>query len=182
MLALDPRRAARGLEHAPSFRRAGHEIVELAVHPCGLRVLETLSDDCGRESGVDGDVVAQESQRAHVVHVPVGEQHAVDAVDLAILRVIAIAGPEVGIVGREIVAVQPLERRDEPHPQVVAQAERRAARLHEFFEEASHGPEPHAEIEQPAAVGPLEEDPIATDLAGGAAVDGERHRVGHGSI
>src|SRR5919108_1956968 len=90
----------------------------------------------------------------------------------------AIAGPQPRIVGREIAAVQAFERWDEAHPEIVTQAERGAARLHELLEEPSGGPEPHAEVEQPAACGPLDEDAVPTDLPGSAAV----HRDGKAAV
>ena len=107
-----------------------------------------------------------------MVHVPVGEQHPVHLVQAAILRVPAIAGPQPRIVGREVVAVEAFERGDQTHAEVVAHAQCRAARLYEFLEELPGGPEAHAEIEQPAPLGPLQQDPVATDLTGGAAIDG----------
>src|SRR5207244_800035 len=175
MLALDAGGAACGFEHV-SLRGSGDEVVELPVDARGLRVLETLPDQRRGESGVDRNVLAQESHRAHMVHVAVGEQHAVDAVYGAKLRVIAIASPQPRIVGRKIATIQALERWDEAHAEVVAQAERRAARLDELLEEPSRGPEPHAEVEQPTVGGPCDADAVPPDPAWGAAVDGDRQQ------
>src|SRR5437773_8903958 len=102
------------------------------------------------------------------------EEHAVHPVYRAILGVTAITGPETGVVQREIAPVQALERWDEAHAEVVAQAERRAAGLDELLEELPRGPEAHAEVEQPAAGIPFEQDAVAADLTRGAAVDGDR--------
>jgi len=85
----------------------------------------------------------------------------------------AAAGSVTSGVGRKIATIQALERWDEAHAEVVAQAERRPARLDELLEEPSRGPEPHAEVEQPAAGGPLDEDAVPPDLAWGAAVHGD---------
>src|SRR5439155_1811637 len=108
------------------------------------------------------------------------EQHPVHVVDGAIVLLIAIASPKTRVVRRQSVAVQALEGRNQTHAEVVAQAERGAAGLHELLEELPGGPEPHAEIEQPAPGGRFDEDPVSPDLSGGATVDsdgktGSRH-------
>ena len=177
VLALNAGGAAGGFEHV-SLRGAGHEVVELSVDARGLRVLEALPDQRRGESRVHRNILTQEPHRAHVVDVSVRQQHAVRAVHGAILRVTTIPRPQPRIMGREIATIQAFERRDEAHPEIVAQAERRAPGLHELLEEPARGPEPHAEVEQPAARGPLDENAVPPDLSGGAAVHGDGKACG----
>jgi hypothetical protein len=114
-----------------------------------------------------------------VIDVRVGEQDAADLGNLAPVRPVAIPLPEIGLVAPEVVTVQSLERRQELHAEVVAQAEGGPAGLHELLEVAGDGTETGAEVEQPGGAIPREQDAVAADLAGGAAEDGDGYGRGH---
>lgn len=67
-------------------------------------------------------------------------------------------------------AVEAVERREEVHPQVVAQAEGGATGFDEFFEELAGLAEPGTKVEEPAGLRPLEEDAVAADFPRGGTV------------
>jgi len=92
--------------------------------------------------------------------------------------VIPVAFPEIGLVAAEVVAIKPLERREETHPEIVAQPERGTAGLHELLEVVGGRGEASAEVEHPGGIVPREEDAVTADLAG-AAEDGNTKRGCH---
>ena len=177
MLPLNAGTLGRGQDVAFEFPR--HQIAELAIRSGGLGVLEALADDRGGEPGVHRDVLPEEAETAVVVHVGVGEQHAAEVLHPAAVRPAAVAGPQVRLVGPEVVAVEALERRQQLHPEIVAQPQRRRPRLDELGEVLAGGAEADAEVEQPAGAVPLEQDAVAADLAG-TAVEGDL-KLGHDS-
>jgi len=78
-----------------------------------------------------------------------------------------VAAEDRGVVGAEVGAVEAVERREEAHAQVIAQAEGGAARFDELFEESAGLAEAGAEVEEPAVLGPFEKDAVAADFARG---------------
>lgn len=179
VLALEARAFSR-LEDLALFRAfARHRVVELAVEARRLRILEAFTDQRRHEARVDRDVLLEEADAAEVVDVAVGQQHAVHVLDVAVHRVILVAAENVGIVGAKVGAVEAVERREETHTQVVAQAEGGASRFDELFEELAGLAEAGAEVEEPAALRPFEEDTVAADFAG-TTVQSDSNRSLHG--
>src|SRR5262249_36390979 len=86
-----------------------HEIAELPVHTGWSRILQALSDHGRHEPCINWDLRLEESQAAVVVHVGVRQQHALDLGDSAIVGVIPVALPEIGLVATEVVAIEALE-------------------------------------------------------------------------
>jgi hypothetical protein len=101
-----------------------------------------------------------------VIHVGVGEEYAVEAVNASVVWMAPVTLPHARFVSAEIIAVDSLQRREKPHPQKVPQPQRGAAGPEELLVKAASDREVGAEVEEVASMTPLEKDLVAADLAG----------------
>jgi len=158
--------------HPETGHRAKHPLVrhfprrqvtELQRAP---QILHRLADQRGHQAGEDGHLRLQKPHVPVVILMRMAQQHAIHVIQAAVQRMGPVPDPQIRLVSGEIVSVDPFQRREETHPEVVAESHRGAG-LQELVEEAAGAAEPHAEIQEPNPLAGLDQDLVAPDLSGG---------------